>query len=101
MNSIFKPEMHKAIPEICIALKMFLCFIVTVAEGERSFSSLAKIKTCFRSTMGQMRFNSFGMLSIESESAGALNFIEILDAFANQAARKIIIKIDKFIDALE
>ena len=39
--------------------------------------------------MGQMRLNSFGMLIIESELAGALNFNEIIDAFANQAARKI------------
>ena len=89
LNSIFKAEMQNAMPEICIALRMFLCFFVTVAEGERSFSTLGKIKTCFRSTMGQTRLNSLGMLSIESELASALDFDEIIDAFAQKAARKI------------
>ena len=35
LNSIFKAEMHNAMPEICVALRMFLCFFLTVAEGER------------------------------------------------------------------
>jgi len=47
LNSIFKAEMQNAMPKICIALRMFLCFFVTVAEGERSFSRLGQDKNLF------------------------------------------------------
>ena len=39
--------------------------------------------------MVQNCLNSLGLLSIESEFAGALGFDEIIDAFAKQAARNI------------
>ena len=39
-------------PNVHVALRMYLCIMVTCCSGERSFSKLALIKNDLRSTMG-------------------------------------------------
>jgi len=40
---------------------------MTSSEAESGFSTLKRIKTCLRSTMGEDRLNALSILSIESE----------------------------------
>ena len=88
LNAIFYFNLENLMPEICVALRVFLCFFVTVAEGDRSFNKLGMIKSAFRSTIGQNRLNGLALLSIESELACAINYDDVIDAFAKNAARK-------------
>ena len=48
---------------------------VTVAEAERSFTVLKRIKNYLRSTMCQMRLTSLGTLAVESELAKQLEIL--------------------------
>ena len=88
LNKIYNLEMQSILPEVCVALRMFLCLPVTVAEGERSFSSLSFLKNSLRSTMSQDRLNSLALIAIEEEIVSQTNYDEIIDNFANQAARR-------------
>jgi hypothetical protein len=72
-----------------IAFRMFLCMMVTNAEGERSFSKLNLIKSDLRTTMGQDRLNSLALLSIECDLARSLDFEKIIDEFASVKVRKV------------
>ena len=69
----------------CVALRIYCTLPVTVAEAERSFSVLKRIKNYLRSTMCQMRLTSLGTLAVESELAKQN---EIIETFANKKARK-------------
>ena len=88
LNKIFQFEMSSILPEVCVALRIFLCLPVTVAEGERSFSSLSFLKNSLRTTMLQDRLNSLALIAIESEIAAQIDYEDIIDGFANLAARR-------------
>lgn len=78
-------------PNVAIALRIYLCIPCSVAEGERSFSKLSRIKSEKRSTMGQERLNALSLLSIEHELAREVDFGEVIEQFSNSKARKVII----------
>lgn len=80
--------MNTILPEVCVGLRIFLSLPVTVAEGERSFSSLSFLKNSLRTTMSQDRLNSLALLAIEEDIAAKIDFDDIIDSFANQAARR-------------
>ena len=66
--------MQSILPEVCIALRMFLCLPVTVAEGERSFSTHSFQTNYLRTTLSQERLKSLALMSIEREIAVEINF---------------------------
>ena len=47
LNSIYSLGLEGIFSEVCIALRIFCCLPVSVAQGERSFSKLAIIKKLF------------------------------------------------------
>jgi len=51
-------------PNIVIVLRVFLTMPVSVAEAERSFSVMKRIKNYLRSTMCQERLNELATLNI-------------------------------------
>jgi hAT family C-terminal dimerisation region len=61
-------------PNYCVALKILCILPVTVASGERSFSTQKLIKTYLRSSMHQERLNNLAMLSIENGIGQSLNY---------------------------
>ena len=78
LNKIYSLEMQSILPEVCIALRMFLCLPVTVAEGERSFSTHSFLKNSLRTTLSQERLNSLALISIEREIA-----VEIVEVWSS------------------
>ena len=89
LNLIYKKGLQNIFPQTCIALRIFITIPVSVAEGERSFSKLAIVKNCLRSTMKQDRLSSLVLLSCEHDLAKSLNYDRIIDTFASSRARRI------------
>uniref|UniRef100_A0A2S2R2U0 HAT C-terminal dimerisation domain-containing protein n=1 Tax=Sipha flava TaxID=143950 RepID=A0A2S2R2U0_9HEMI len=54
-------------PDIIIALEIFQSLPATNCAAEKSFSTLRRVKTWLRSTMGEDRLNSLCMLSVHRE----------------------------------
>jgi hypothetical protein len=89
LNSIYAKGLQFIFPQVCVALRIFISMGVSVAEGERSFSKLAIIKNCLRSTMGQERLSHLMVLSIESDLAKNVSYEEVVSTFAANRARKV------------
>lgn len=91
LNKLTALHLNTLFPNCCVALRIFCSIPVTVAEGERSFSCLARIKNCLRSTMCQERLTDLGTLAIESELANSISFSSVIQTFAEKKARKAFI----------
>uniref|UniRef100_A0A2S2NV27 Repressor of the inhibitor of the protein kinase n=1 Tax=Schizaphis graminum TaxID=13262 RepID=A0A2S2NV27_SCHGA len=66
LDTIFLPLMD-FYPNIKRLLLIFATIPVTTCISERSFSSLKRIKTYLRSTMGENRLNGLALLNIHPE----------------------------------
>lgn len=75
-------------PNVDIALRMFLSIPATNCSGERSFSTLKRVKTYLRASMGQDRLNALALLSIEAQLVQEMDYDDIVDVFARTKARK-------------
>lgn len=72
-------------------LRIISTIPMTTAEAERFFSTLKRIKTFLRSTMGQERFTALAMLTIKIQMTGdILDFNErVINIFAIQKERRM------------
>ena len=84
-------KLHETVPNLIIAIQIYLTLAVSVASCERSFSKLKLIKTYLRSTMGQNRLKNLAILSIEREQTESLDFDEVIDQFASTKTRKAFV----------
>ena len=91
LNRLYESKLSSMFPNCCIALRLFCTLPVTVAEGERSFSTLDRVKNCKRSTMKQDRLSALSILSIESELARKLDYNDMIESFAQKKARRALI----------
>ena len=78
-----------AFPNVSIALRMYLCLMVSNCSGERSFSQLKLIKNDLRSTMGQERLNALSLLCIENRLLQQLDVDSVIEEFASKKSRKV------------
>ena len=67
-----------AFPNVCIAFRIYLSILGSSCEGERSFSTLKRVKNYTRSTLGQYKMSSLALLCIESRMMKRLNRDEII-----------------------
>ena len=88
LKYLSKFSLFDVFPNLWIALRILLTLPVSVASGERSFSRLKLIKNFLRSTMGQIRLNELGLLSIENDVARRIDFTDVISSFANEKSRK-------------
>ena len=88
LNKIYEKGLQSIFPQICVALRIFVCIPVSAASGERSFSHLAIVKNCRQSTMGQERLTGLIMLSSERDLARKINYETVIEAFALKCAWK-------------
>ena len=63
--------------------------LVTVAQAERSFSTLARVKNVLRSTMYQDRLNNLGTLAVEARLARTVEYVSIIELFDSRKARRV------------
>ena len=70
-------ELHDTFPNVFIALRMFMCLMVSNCSGERSFSRMAFIKNKLRSTMTGERFSALELLSVESGVLHQFRFLTL------------------------
>ena len=88
LNKIYEKGLQSIFPQICVALRIFVSIPVSAASGERSFSKLAIVKNCRRSTMGQERLTGLITLSSERDLARKIKYETVIEAFASKCARK-------------
>lgn len=89
LKAIVELDLKEMLPNVVVAIKIFLTMPVTVASCERSFSKLKLIKTYLRSTMGQERLSGLAILSIEGDIARLLPYDNVIKDFAMRKARKV------------
>lgn len=88
LEHIYKENVLDIYPNMSIALRHLLTLPVTVASGERSFSTLKRLKTYMRSTMAQDRLSALTTISIEHEVQQSLDMDEVISRFAEAKVRK-------------
>jgi hypothetical protein len=69
-------------PDLRRLLQLALTVPVANVAAERSFSSMRKIRTYIRSTMGEQRMSSIALLNTESEMAKTVDLDQVVDIFA-------------------
>ncbi|KAL4153309.1 hypothetical protein QTP88_001142 [Uroleucon formosanum] len=78
-------------PNIGIALRILLTIPVTLACAERSFSKLKLIKTYLRNKLSQENLSGLSIISIEKDIAESLDYDYIINQFAAQKSRKVML----------
>ena len=81
--------LHEVFPTVSVAVRVLLTIPITVASGERSFSTLKLIKTYLRASMKQDRLNGLALLSIENSVAKELDYTSLIRKFASIKARRV------------
>ncbi|XP_074112948.1 zinc finger MYM-type protein 1-like [Cotesia typhae] len=87
-NVLHSRSLRDVYPNVNIALRIFLRIPVTNCSGERSFSTLKRVKTYLRASMDQDRLNALALLSIEAQLVQEIEYDDIIDIFARTKARK-------------
>ena len=80
-------EMELTFPNIYCSLKILGTIPVTTCECERSISSLRRLKTYLRSTMGEERLNGLAALYVHNNIAVDLE--KVIDNFARKHSRRM------------
>lgn len=80
--------MLSTFPNVAIALRIYLTLPINNCEGERSFSTLTRVKSHLRNTMGQERLAALSLLCIESDVLRELDCTELIDDFAHFKCRR-------------
>ena len=91
LNRLNTLKINTLFPNVIIMLRIFCTLPVIVAQAERSFSTLARVKNVLRSTMCQERLTSLGMLAVEGRLARTIDYNSIIELFASRKARKVLL----------
>ena len=78
-------------PNVNIALTILLCMMSTNCSGERTFSILRRVKNYLRASQTNKRLNALSLHCIESEVFRKLNFDSVIDEFAIEKTRRVIL----------
>jgi len=89
LNNLHTLKLDVLFPNIIFILRVFCTLPVTVAQAERSFSTLAGVKNVLRTTMCQDRLNSLGISAVEARLARTVDFYSIIELFASGKAGKV------------
>ncbi|KAL4131711.1 hypothetical protein QTP88_008985 [Uroleucon formosanum] len=69
-------------------IQLFVTITTNFASCERSLYCLLKLKTYLRTTIGQSRLNSLGILQIEHETSSLIDKDEVMEKFSASAECK-------------
>ena len=73
--------MLDSFPNTCIAYKILLTILITIAFAKRSFSKLKLIKSYLRSTISQEKLSGLAILSIENEMLKKFEYKILISQF--------------------
>ena len=82
------------IPHLAKAIQIYAVIPATSCSAERSFSSLRRLKTYLRNTMGQKRLSSLALLHIERKFVNrvlAEDMDKMIDIFGNRTGRNTLL----------
>ena len=82
---ITNATLQSVFPNIEVALRLYLCLMVTNCSGERSFSKLKRIKNELRSRMREERLKGLTLMSLdlEHEVLREIDVTELIDTGAS------------------
>ncbi|XP_013788300.1 zinc finger protein 862-like [Limulus polyphemus] len=87
-RKLIPDKLKSVFPNVEIALKIFICMMVTNCTRECSFSRLKLTKYHLRSTMGQQGLNLLFLVCIESDILKNIDFQPIIKQFSAIKCRK-------------
>ena len=73
--------MLDSFPNTCIAYKILLTILITIAFAKRIFSKLKLIKSYLRSTISQEKLSGLAILSIENEMLKKFEYKILISQF--------------------
>ncbi|CAB3231953.1 unnamed protein product [Arctia plantaginis] len=82
-------SLESCFPNVEIALRIYLSLMITNCSGERSFSTLKRIKNELRNTMGQERLNHLTLMNIEYNLLKEVDSESVISKFAHIKCRKV------------
>ena len=85
---VTKSGVRELFPNVDVMLRIYLTLMVTNSTGERSFSTMSRVKSHIRTSMSDDRLSSLSLLCIESEMMRSIDFGDIIKDFAAKKARK-------------
>jgi hypothetical protein len=80
--------LYDTFPNVAIALRIFMCLMVSNCSGERSFSRMVLIKNKLRSTMTDSRLSALERRSVECDLLDKISFADIIDLFSTAKSWK-------------
>lgn len=91
LKFIIENNLERTFNESVKLLKVLVTIPMTTSEAERCFSTLKRVKTFLRSTMGEDRLTALAMLSIEKQVISDMcDFNErVIDRFAQRKERRM------------
>ena len=89
LDNIYRRDLVDLYPNLALAMRLILTLPVTVATGERSFSSLKLIKTFLRTTMAQERLSSLSLIAIERDICKGLSYDKLVSQFFAMKKRRL------------
>ncbi|KAL4148283.1 hypothetical protein QTP88_002559 [Uroleucon formosanum] len=89
INFIASENYKAGFPTLTRLIQLFITIPTNSASCERSFSCLRRLKTYLRTTMGQSRLNSLGILQIERERS---SLIDKFSAAAECRGRRLLLQ---------
>ena len=86
-------QMAPAFPDLIKFFQLILCFPVSSASAERSFSAMRRIKTYLRASMSEQRLSGLAVLSVERKLSSALlkEPSAVIDRFAQMGTRRLLL----------
>jgi len=81
-------DLKSSMPNIFNLLAIFLTVPVTSVHAERSFSTLKRLKSWLRSTMGQCRLSSLAIIQMNPEELLKVSLEVVIDIFATSNKKR-------------
>lgn len=88
---IIENSLESCFPNVEILLRIYMTLMITNCSGERSFSTLKRIKSELRNTMGQDRLNNLALMNIECNLLTEMDLSNIISKFAQIKSRKVFL----------
>lgn len=82
-------SLQSCFPNVEIALRIYLSLMITNCSGERSFSTLKRVKNELRNTMSQQRLNHLTLMNIEHDLLREVDINSIIYKFSQIKSRKV------------